>query len=85
MKNAFPKDPIREVLRAMTGVTPPAFVKGYDCKGLTDAQVQELQDWCATHVRPSWLTGIGLMDAAENQVAEAVSNGNIPPDGRTPV
>lgn len=77
-KYAHPKHPIREVLWAMTGSRPPPFVKGYSFKGLSDAQVQELQDWCASHVKPSWLTGIGLMDAAENQVAEAVSNGNIP-------
>ena len=72
-------DPIREVLQAMTGKEPPSFVRGYDYKGLTDEQVQELQDWCCVNVKPEWLTGIGLMDAAENQVAEAVSNGNIAP------
>ena len=62
----------------MTGVSPPEFVQGYVFQGLSDEQMQELQDWCALHVKPVWLTGIGLMDAAESQVAEAVSNGNIP-------
>jgi len=76
----IPTDPIRDVLHAMTGENPPTFVKGYGFKGLSDAQMQELQDWCAIHVRPVWLTGIGLMDAAESQVEEAVSNGNIPPE-----
>lgn len=75
-----PTDPIREVLQVMTGQEPPPFVRGYSFKGLSDEQTQVLQDWCATHVRPSWCTGIGLMDAAENQVAEAVSNANIPPE-----
>ena len=79
-KLSQPEHPIREVLEAMTGQKPPAFVKGYDFKGLTDAQLQELQDWCCIHVKPSWLTGIGLMDAAESQVEEAVSNANIPPE-----
>lgn len=73
-----PKDPIREVLEAMTVATPPDFVRGYSFKDLTEEQTMLLQDWCASHVRPSWLTGIGLMDAAESQVMEAVNNGNIP-------
>ena len=77
-KLAAPKDPIREVLKAMTGKEPPEFVKGYRFKDLSEEQTMALQDWCATNVRPSWLTGIGLMDAAESQVMEAVCNGNIP-------
>ena len=76
-----PKDPIREVLRTMTGVEPPEFVRGYDFDNLTDEQHDELQSWCSEHVKPSWLTGIGLMDAAETQVCEAVGNGNIPEEG----
>ena len=68
-KPAAPEHPIREVLQAMTG---------YSFKDLSEEQIMELQDWCASHVRPSWLTGIGLMGAAESQVMEAVSNGNIP-------
>lgn len=81
---ACPKDPIRLVLKAMTGAVPPTFVRGYNFKGLTDDQTSKLQDWCVNHVRPDWLTGIGLMDAAEEQVREAVDNGNIPPEGAGP-
>ena len=76
---AIPKDPIRQVLRAMTGVQPPAFVSGYDFDNLSDTQLQTLQDWAIMSVKPRWLTGIGLLDAAESQVQEAVDNGNIPP------
>jgi hypothetical protein len=76
---AMPKNPIRKVLRAMTGKKPPKFVKGYDYSNLTDMQHQELQDWAATNARPTWLTGIGLIEAAEKQVQEAVDNANIPP------
>lgn len=75
-------DPLRDVLKAMTGHEPPDFVRGYDTQGLSDAQQQALQDWASMHVRPSWLTGIGLLDAAETQVQEAVWNANIPPKGK---
>lgn len=77
-KYARPKNPIRAVLKAMTGVRPPSFVKGYSFRDLDDKQAEELQNWCAANVRPKWLTGIGLMEAAESQVDEAVVNGNIP-------
>lgn len=77
---AKPQNPIRDVLEQMTGVAPPDFVRGYDFSGLTDEQTQQLQNWCSDNVRPRWLTGIGLMEAAESQVAEAVNNGNIPED-----
>ncbi len=75
---ARPAHPIRDVLVAMTGKTPPVFVKGYSVYNLTDEQWEELQDWAVNTCRPSWLTGIGLLEAAEHQVQEAVSNGNIP-------
>jgi len=75
-----PKNPIRKVLRAMTGRKPPKYVQGYNYNNLTDRQYQSLQDWAAQHVTPRWLTGIGLIEAAERQVNEAVDNGNIPPE-----
>jgi hypothetical protein len=77
-----PSDPIREVLLAMTGVEPPPFVEGYNFDGLDNEErhMEQLQDWACINVKPSWLTGIGLLEAAEQQVAEAVANGNIPPD-----
>lgn len=82
---ASPREPLRDVLRAATGKAPPRFVRGYSTRGLTDEQNDRLQDWAATHARPGWLTGIGLIEAAEAQVAEAVANGNIPPEGEGPV
>jgi len=75
-----PKNPIRKVLRAMTGKRPPSYVKGYNFSNLTDKQTDELQDWAVNNVRPFWLTGIGLIEAAEKQVKEAVDNANIPPE-----
>lgn len=76
---ATPKNPLRKVLRAMTRQEPPDFVRGYSTTQLTEEEQQKLQDWAVNAVRPRWLTGIGLLDAADAQVAEAVSNGNIPP------
>ncbi len=77
---AAPKSPLREVLKAMTGKAPPKYVKGYSSTELTEQEQSMLQDWAVNHVRPAWLTGIGLIEAADQQVAEAVSNGNIPPN-----
>ena len=79
-----PKDPIRDVLRAMTQCEPPEFVRGYSLEGLTDMQAQQLQDWACENCKPSWLTGIGVLDAAETQVREAVDNANIPPAPKEP-
>jgi hypothetical protein len=76
-----PKHPIREVLTWLCGKTPPTFVQGYDLKGLTDQQNETLQQWAVIQVDKTalhWATGIGMLDAAEAIVEEAVSNGNIP-------
>ncbi len=77
---AKPEHPIREMLAALCGgEEPPEYVQGYDYSNLTDIQHGELQDWAATHCVPAWGTGIGVIEAAEKLVEEAVSNGNIPP------
>lgn len=70
-------DPIREVLLALTGKSPPSFVKGYNFKNLTSEQWDTLHQWCVRHVKPHWATGIGLLEAAEAMVEEAVDNANI--------
>lgn len=74
-----PTSPIRDVLHAMTNHWPPDFVSGYDLSGLSDGEHSELQDWAVKYCKPRYLTGIGLIEAAETMVDEAVSNGNIPP------
>lgn len=79
-----PKNPIRDVLKAMTGRAAPSFVRGYTCDGLSDAQWDILQSWSVNNCRPFYLTGMGLLDAAQQQVDEAVSNGNIPPPPEKP-
>lgn len=77
-----PKDPIREVLRHLVGEEPPTFVRGYDTMNLTDRQLEELTPWILNTLSSTelyWSTGIGIIEAAENIVAEAVANANIPP------
>jgi hypothetical protein len=79
-----PKNPLREVLQAMTGSRPPKCARGYSSTELSDEEQEELHKWAVNHVKPAWLTGIGLIDAADAQIAEAVSNGNIPPPEKQP-
>lgn len=78
-KDSRAASPLREVLAHMTGKKPPKFVRGYTLEDLTEDECWMLQRWAVNNVKPSWLTGIGLLEAAEQQVMEAVSNGNIEP------
>ncbi len=73
------QNPIREALEALCRATPPAFVKGYDLKSLTDQQMTKLQDWCSVNAKPEWATGLSIIEAAERIVQEAVDNANIEP------
>lgn len=78
-----PKDPIRQVLRRLVGKSPPKFVRGYNYSNLTDVQHAQLQDWVGSNINNTvlyWSTAIGIIEAAENIVAEAVANANIPPE-----
>lgn len=76
-----PKEPLRDMLKWLTGKPAPKFVKGYTYKNLTDEEHMLLQEWAANTLDSTpvwWGTGIGLIEAAEKLVEEAVSNGNIP-------
>lgn len=78
-----PKDPIRQVLRRLVGKAPPKFVRGYNYGNLTDVQHAQLQDWVSINISDTvlyWSTAIGIIEAAENIVGEAVANANIPPE-----
>lgn len=79
-----PKDPIRQVFKRLVGAEPPTLVRGYDTRSLTDKQSTELTTWVLNTLSSTdlyWSTGIGIIEAAENIVAEAVENANIPPEG----
>lgn len=78
---AKPKHPIRDALTWLCGKCVPSYVQGYDYSNLTEEQHMELQEWVIWNIDKTkipWSTGIGLIDAAEKIVEEAVSNGNIP-------
>lgn len=76
-----PKHPIRDVLTWLCGKRAPDYVQGYDYSNLTDEQHAELQQWVCWNLDKTkipWSTGIGLIEAAQRIVEEAVGNGNIP-------
>jgi len=73
-------NPLTDALRAITGVEPPSYTLGaYSAQDLEEDDVMALQDWCSDNARPEWSTGIGIFEAAELMVSEAVDNANIPP------
>lgn len=79
--------PLREALKVlMGGKEPPKYVQGYDYSNLTDDQHTHLQDWVNMNLPGTiaWSTGIGVIDAAEHIVEEAVGNANIPPKEERP-
>jgi hypothetical protein len=72
------ENPLTEALEAITGEKPPAYTHGaFSCDDLAEKDVTDLQDWCSLHARPHWSTGIGVLEAAELIVREAVDNANI--------
>lgn len=72
------KNPLFEALLAITGEKPPEFVKGkFATTDLNGRELDKLQDWCVDNARPSWSTGLGIMEAADTIVIEAIGNGNI--------
>lgn len=78
---AKPKHPIRDALTWLCGKRAPDYVQGYDYSNLTEEQHSELQQWVVWNLDKTkipWSTGIGLIDAAQKIVEEAVDNGNIP-------
>lgn len=73
-----PDNPLSDVLRAMTGKEPPGYTRGhYYTSQLSDEDSERLQHWCSDNANPYWTTGIGLMDAVDAIIGEAVGNGNI--------
>lgn len=72
------ENPLFEALEAITGKRPPDFLLGkFSVNELNDDESYELQTWCICNSRPTWSTGIGIIEAAESIVSEAVSNRNI--------
>jgi len=75
-----PKNPLTDALRVIVGVEPPKYTHGaYSANDLEEENIVDLQDWCSLNARPEWSTGIGILEAAELIIEEAVSNANIAP------
>ena len=74
-----PDSPFREALQAVTGVEPPWELAGVYCyNDIADADVQEeVHNWASMNCRPSWATGLSMIEAAELIVEQAVENVNI--------
>jgi len=84
---ANPKHPFRDAVSLLCGgETPPEWVVGHSCQDIPEERWHDLSEWMLAHTPLDWSTGIGLVEAAESIVKEAVSNGNIPAagDGEAP-
>lgn len=77
-----PEHPFRDALQVICGKEPPPYVRGYSVRDMTDAEYGMLTSWVLNdglNRAIDWTTGIGVIEAAEHIVKEAVSNANIPP------
>lgn len=66
----------REALKVLIGKEPPMEVPPYGAHDMGD-EVIALQDWCSENARPSWATGLSMIEAAELIVQQALDNANI--------
>jgi hypothetical protein len=66
----------REAIKVVVGKYPPMMVPPFSVNGMGD-EVTELQDWCSDNARPTWATGLSMIEAAELIVAQAIENANI--------
>lgn len=76
----LPMHPLACALYDITGVEPPRSTASmYSTNEMSEADVMALQNWASENApRAAW-TGIGILDAADLLVQEAVANANIPP------
>lgn len=66
----------REAIKVIVGKYPPMMVPPFGAKDMGD-EVVVLQDWCSDNARPSWATGLSMIEAAELIVDQAIENANI--------
>jgi len=72
------ENPLYDVIKILTGKEPPNFVKGKTSTAeLNDEEFLTLQDFCSENAVLNWLTGIGILEAADVLVEESINNGNI--------
>lgn len=82
----YVKDPFRQAMASILGCAPPLKlvpVGTLHTMQLTDEAALELQRWVVSKLTKRrlpklfWSTGIGILDAVDTIVTEAISNGNI--------
>ena len=82
----YVKDPFRQVMESILGCAPPTKwvpVGTLHSAQLTDEANDSLQRWVVSKLTKRrlpklfWSTGIGIIDAVDGIVMEAISNGNI--------
>lgn len=71
-------NPFAEALESVIGIRPPFDLDHvFSSSDICDDVFIKLQDWCALHARPSWATGISMIEAADIIVDGAICNSNI--------
>ena len=85
----IPADPFRQTLATLLYIKPeiiPVPIGTYCAADLEDGQYFTLQNWLGNHLPKSiqWSTHIGIIEAVDHIVAEAVHNGNIPDKSENP-
>ncbi len=72
------KNPLYQVLQHMTGKKPPLVLE--NCLSFSEISDEEyllLQDWVCNNSKPYWVTGEGILEAAQIIVNLALENNNI--------
>lgn len=77
-KAVLPPNYFKEALESLIGKPCPIEVPRYGTTGMADEDILRLQDWCSDYAKPSWATGLSMIEASELIVQGAVENGNIP-------
>jgi len=68
---------LKQALELIVGETCPVDVPQFKASGMMSDDFLALQDWASENVPVSWMTGIGVIEAAELLVQSALDNGNI--------
>ena len=64
----------RQAIASIVGVKPPEFITW---PSRYDGDILDMQDWCSENASHNWMTGIGIIEAAESIVWTSVNNCNI--------
>ncbi|WP_417744764.1 hypothetical protein [Rosistilla oblonga] len=71
-------NPLSEAIEAIVGEAPPVDLTGcYSLREIEDDAFIDLQNWASDHAKPTWATGLGVLEAAAWIVEQAVDNCNI--------